>query len=852
MTRGILWRLVERRLCRVIAPQRQAAVLGDLQEDYTRRRASGGSIDAALWLLREARSLTREYRHYESRGRFMFIDELRHASRRLKSRPGSSLLCAALLAVGIGLTTAVFSVADSILWRPAPFPHANRLVRDAGAVRPHAVVQAWRESGLFDLVATWDTETRRYGAPDNLVTWATADISAGGLDLLGARTLRGRLLTPEDERTGGVIVISERLWRTTFSGDPDLVGRRIRVDDLDVTVVGIVRATFRFPEAATIAWAPLDAGAASKKTVNLLARIRAGIPRGDVELRMTEIAQRVAGATAAPVVLQPIDGIPIGTFVRGALPLLFGGVAAVFLVLCANVSGLLLTQLSARQRELSMCAALGADRRRLLLETMIEHGLIGAGGIAGGLGLAYVLMSAVPLVFVDRTLNPVDLDLRALAAACALGAVAVLLGGLWPAWIGTRRDPIDAVRGSAAAVESRVARATSRALLVGQIGLAGALLVGSAVLVRTFVNLVSADRGVDIDGVMRSQVVLLDAAIAASGRDRAKRENVAHALAMAIQDRLKSWPSVESVALSRRVPPESTIAAQATASIRSDVPGAVAVPVALQEYAVTPAFFDVYRIAVLRGGFVPDSGPMDVIVGERLAGLLWPGEDPLGRTFWRDKESAPFRVVGLAREMTLPTLDATMDRPEFYRLLRPVGWVPYLSLRCRGTCPTPEAISALIRDVHPEIDLSRMFADAETDYLNHLRIPRAMAELGGLFTIVAVLTAAGGLFSVMTQTVGRRRREFGIRSALGASPGALRSVIYREVLTLTASGVVVGAAAGSLVASALAAFQYGVSAADPSTWVIVIGTITITSLTAVWRPARQAARVDPVRLLRED
>ena len=174
--------------------------------------------------------------------------------------------------------------------------------------------------------------------------------------------------------------------------------------------------------------------------------------------------------------------------------------------------------------------------------------------------------------FVDRTLNPIDLDPRALAAACLLGIVAVLIGGLWPAWIGTHRDPVNAVRGSAVPIESRSARATSRVLLVGQIALAGTLLVGSTVLVRTFVNLISADRGVDVGGVVRSQVVLLDGAIDATRDDRSKREQTATTMAAAIQDRLTLLPAVESVAFSTRVPPESATTAQPAVLIGADVP----------------------------------------------------------------------------------------------------------------------------------------------------------------------------------------------------------------------------------------------------------------------------------------
>jgi hypothetical protein len=176
----------------------------------------------------------------------------------------------------------------------------------------------------------------------------------------------------------------------------------------------------------------------------------------------------------------------------------------------------------------------------------------------------------------------------------------------------------------------------------------------------------------------------------------------------------------------------------------------------------------------------------------------------------------------------------------------------YLSLRCRAICPDDHALRARVREVHPEIDFARVFAPAEADYRFHLRLPAAMADLGGLFAIVAILSAAGGLFSVLTYAVGRRRREFGIRVALGAAPHQMRRIVFRDLLGVVVPGLACGALGGWLVARSLGAFEYGVSANDVTTWVPVIGTLTLAALAAAWRPARQAARVDPVRLLREE
>jgi hypothetical protein len=267
---------------------------------------------------------------------------------------------------------------------------------------------------------------------------------------------------------------------------------------------------------------------------------------------------------------------------------------------------------------------------------------------------------------------------------------------------------------------------------------------------------------------------------------------------------------------------------------------------------VTPSFFALYNIAIMRGrALKPDDDEAHVVVGERLAGLLWPGQEPIGRAFTMGSQPRTYRVIGVAREMTLPTLEAAMNRPEFYRRMPRAALLPYLSLRCRNECPDTPTIWRRIRTLHPAIDMGP-FTPVEADYAPHLRLPRAIAGIGGLFAVIAVLTAAGGLFGVLTYAVGQRRREFGIRAALGASAGRLRALIFHECGATVGSGIAAGAVGGWLVARSLAAFHYGVTAGDPVTWAVVVGVLTLTALAAVWRPASQAACCDPARQLRED
>jgi putative ABC transport system permease protein len=840
--RDLVWRLIERRLRRSLPAMHQASTIGDLAEDYAHCRATRGRIGAWLWLLREVRSLTKAYRG--ARPRLMLSDDLRQAWRRVAARPGTAIACACLLALGTGLSTAMFSVVDSLLLQPAPFRDPGRLVQQGLWRNEPAVMDGWRSSGMFEAVEAATPVTFQ---PDDPAAspWPGALVTPGVFEMLGVSPVRGRVFDAVDGRPLSIdeVVVSESIWRSSFGGDPTLLGRRIRLDGISVVVVGIMPRSFQFPTPATLAWKPLDLASAQRGTA-IVGRLTAGVTRADAEIRTTPIVRQFArlprNYSGAPP-LGPVGGSELNTFTRRALWLLLGGVALVFVVLCANVSSLLLTHLSARRREFGICAALGASRGRLVRQATFEHTLIAIAGAVAGVGMAWVLTSVVPEFFLGRTLNPIDIDLRSLLIASGLGGASVLLSGLVPAWLGTRPDPADALRGSRqAGGETRAARVFTRGVLITEIGLACSLLVGSALLVRSFVGLIEADRGLTLDGVVRVNL---------GGLDRAFPSISAMTLGTAaIEERVAAWPEVIAVALSREIPPSWSVS---NVSVEADpaTPGSE-ITMRSDRYRVSSAFFGMYAIPILRGRlFQAGDTEQDVIVGERLANLLWPGLDPLGRTLEIGRTGS--RVIGVAGEIRLPTLDRELDRPEYYTPLGNASRTLYLNLRCRTACPDEGIIQARLAELHPAI-VARPERASENAYLNQLRLPRAIAEVGGVFAVVSVLTAAGGLFSLLTYAVNRRRREFGIRAALGASPRQIGHAVVRDGLTVAGAGAAAGLLGGWFVARSLAAFHYGVTAADPVTWIAALGVIALTSLGASWRPARQAMRVDPVKLLREE
>jgi putative ABC transport system permease protein len=265
---------------------------------------------------------------------------------------------------------------------------------------------------------------------------------------------------------------------------------------------------------------------------------------------------------------------------------------------------------------------------------------------------------------------------------------------------------------------------------------------------------------------------------------------------------------------------------------------------------VSPDFFRLYEIPVIAGrAFTPADVFDDVIVSERLAKLLWPDANPVGRTFRFVKET--FRVIGIAREIHLPAIDARLDRPEFYHPYISAPSTPMVSLRCDPRCPEPAVLRHRLASTHPAVRVQDAKL-ADRDYARQLARPRASAALAATFAAIAVIAAAGGLFSVLSYAVSRRRREFGIRTALGASRSQIRGVVLRDSVVITGVGLGLGAVCAAWLARALSSLQYGITPGDPLTWSMVLVLLTLTTLAASWVPASAAARLDPLLLLREE
>lgn len=790
--------------------------------------------------------------------------DFRHALRRLRTRPAAALLGVALLALAIGLTSATFTLVDALILRPAPFRDPGSLVRVAmGPTEQNAsvnirlpLIKAWRSAAGFAAVHAVVQYRASFGSGEDLLGVSAARVTPGLFDELGAAPLAGRMFVAGDGAPGrdDLAIISETLWRSRFGGDVTLVGRRIEMNGDLVRIVGVMPASFAFPFSQTRVWRPLDLDYPAtigrpNPSGYAYARVAPDVPREDAARMAAEVVHSADGRTAGQRVLLrsitdgSLDAYSSDSVKAGAL-----GVALVFFVLCANVLNLTLSTLAARRREFALCSVLGASRSRLLWQAVWEQVVIGVGaaalGLAAGAALVSLARGWLPVSILSRTLNPIDLDIRAVAASSAFSIAAVIVAGLIPAWIGTRQDSAPQLQlSSRSATADRRTRRLTSVMLVAELALAVALCVGAGVQLRSFVNLLHDDRGFDADRLATFELSLPAASFAAVA------EQLRHAA--------EAVTGIDGATLSFGLPPSK--GALHFYDVTPDRPGAAPVKLVINGYEVTPAFFPVFGVRMLEGRALQDGDTAHtVIISRSMATQLWPDTSAVGRTF-TFSDGRAFVVVGVTAEIRNALLDPRRDEPELYQPLmaaanassagdsRPVD----LTVRCEHGCPALDLVRAQLKAASPAA-LVYAGHHVRDDYGVALERPRAGSVLAIAFAGIALLAVGAGLFAVLTRVALQRQREFGIRLALGATPAELRRIIHTSGFWIAGAGVGGGVILAFGLGRALTAVEYQVNLGDPLIWIAVMAAITATVLASSWRPARQVGRVDPIVLLREE
>ena len=809
-----------------------------------------------------------------------FTYQLRHdaalAINQLRRRPGFALVATLTLALGVAVTTAVFAVVDTVILRTLPFMEPDRLmlVRRAqpGGKTPvettYPEYRAVRDgasafSGLAAVPSSMQPAVRTDGEANEPL--AVVGASGNLFDVLGARPLFGRTLTPDDDRRGTtpVIVLGYGMWERQFGGQRSVLGQRVELNGTRYTVVGVMPQGFEYPRGseAWIALVPAIDTLVDNPHIaflNIVGRVRPGVSiegaRQDAErlLARSAAAAGLSNTVTGVVQLTSVDSELRGDARRGMLVLLAAAVL-VLLVACANVANLLLARAATRRGELSLRTALGASRGRLVGQLVVEAAILGGLGTVVGL-LACVagrgaIVAMIPVDLYGAA--AVEIDGRIAAFTAALMIATTLLFGVLPAVRATRLDPGAALRSSTGRTTgSWGSRRTQRALVATEVALAVVLAIGGGVLLRSFVQLTSAPLGFERVHTLTSELYLPDAKYADPVRARAFFRDAAARVAA-----LPGVRAAGAVLLRPLAGPDGFDYPLSLEGMNAETQRRQ--PLVNYE-AVTPGYFEAAGIPVLKGRGVSASdderAPKVVVVSAATAQRFWPGESPIGKRLkWGPPSSQEpwvevVGVVGAARYR-----DPRVESLDVYVPYMQSPWrLNHLVVRVAGD---PRALTASLRSALAEVDPEARAVQVATVgdmAAAALRQPRFQMTLVGAFAVLALLLGAVGIFGVVSFATARRTRELGVRLALGAKGSDVKRLVIGETLRTVVVGITLGITSAAAGVRVLRGLVYGVSPADPLTFIAVPMVVTAVAVLAAAIPARRAARVDPITVLRAD
>ncbi len=823
--------------------------------------------------------------------------DVRHALRLLRRDPTFTVAALATLALGIGLNTAVFSVAYGVLWRPLPYPDPDRLVLISSAQQTGSGVRTFSTWPA----ATYEGLRPRVTALDHLAAYSPTDVQFSGrgeplqlpglsvspnfFAVLGANPARGRAFltgaaSTDDDRAA---IVSDRLWRTSLGADPAIVGQSITIDDTPRIVVGVLPPDFTFrpvlprlgalPDADVFLPHRPSGGTGGNAALFLLGRMKPGVTQDRANAELTALvnepsiaptgALTAAGAFAANVrtLARTVGLQEQGTeAVRPLLLILLGAVSFVLLIACVNVANLQMARLSARRGELSVRMALGAGRRRLVRQLLTEAVVLSLLGASLGLLLAWlaigVTLPAVPPSLIPRT-GGVAIDARVMAFCLGASLVSTLLIGFMPALRASRT-----AIGERHALQASGTRTTGdrqgerlRTLLVaGQIAMTLVLLIGAGLLVHSFVRLTSVSPGFESsgrDGVVQTVRVTLPERFA----DEPAR---IHVFTRDVLDRVRHLPGVASASLINSMP-FGRMFIQGDFEIEGKPKPAF--PAGAPK--IEAGYFETMGIPMLAGReFTAQdtaSAPKVAIISERIQREYFPAGpmDALGRGV-RVEFGSPewLTVVGVAADVRQMGLDRDVQ-PMIYVPFQQEQAEPFLlrfvAFVARTSTPgrVVEGIRADIRRAAPDLPIQSTVTMDEAVAAS-VATPRFRTVLLALFAAAAMLIATCGLYGLMAYAVTQRRREIGVRMALGATRRDVVRLVLARALRVVVAGLVVGLAGAAGVTRVLQRFLFGVTPTDPIAFTAVTLLLLAVGLTAAWLPARRAARVDPLSALRAE
>jgi putative ABC transport system permease protein len=807
-----------------------------------------------------------------------FLQDLRHTMRMLLRAPGFVAVVVLTLAIGIGANTAIFSVVRSVLLRPLPFPESGRIVRifdhwnqsPRGSVSVPEILDFRVQVDQLQQISAYiysGGNVTGDGTPERITM---GQGTASLFPMLGVQPALGRVFTSEEDQEGHeqVALLTYGFWQRRYGGDSRVLGRTLRIDGRTYTVVGVLPAGFQLGVDVQL-WVPLsfDPALRSEKkrgqhSMKVLGRLAPGATMAQAQADLDVVGARLRAAhpknypsdsgwnpIAVPMLENMVENV------RPSLWMLIGAVGLVLLIACANVANLLLARGTTRHRELSVRAALGAGRGRLVRQLLTESLLLSI--VGGGLGLLCALWGVDVLV----ALGPSDLP-RAGEIRVDAGVLAFSLGvtfatgivfGLLPATLGSRVDLHDALRSGTRTSAGRRPRQLRRALVIAEIALAMVLLAGGGLLVRSFARVVQVDPGFDSVNVLT--MLVRQPAPLGQATD-ADQDRYARFYQQATE-RLRALPGIEAAGAIDILPMNGDDSDNSFQIVGHERPPGVAPPDEQMRF-VTPGYFEALHVPLLRGRTIDSSdqkaAPLAVVINKTFARTYWPGEDPIGRRIrldWNDETIGT--VVGIVGDVHDFGLDHAV-KPVMYwaHAQLPLTQRMYVLLRSQ----LPEAtLTQMARAGIAHIDPDQPVSDVEpmtAVVAKSVEGRRFAVILLEVFAALALGLAALGIYGVMAHSVAQRTHEIGVRMALGAQRGNVLGLVAQESARMLIVGLVLGIGGALAVTRFLRSQLYETSPVDPLVICLGVVVLCLASALASYLPARRAARVDPMIALREE
>jgi predicted permease len=825
-----------------------------------------------------------------------FLQDLRFAARMLRKNPGFAAVAVLTLALGIGASVSIFSVVNALLLRPLPFPHSDRLVMLQESL-PKVIPGKFpvsapdigdfrRLSHSFDDLGTVITTTADISGDGTPQRVTGARTSAAVFRVLGVAPLLGRMFTEDEDKVGNnVVILSYPLWQSRYGGDPGILGRKILVNREPYIVIGVMPKTFEFPENGLFyfrpadLWTPIaftaqelsDEDRGDNFNFGVLGRLKPGISIAAANADVMRVAEQiqeqfypVQARDRSKIALEgsvnSLTDMIVGDTKR-LLFLLLGAVALLLLIACANVANLLLARGTERQREIAVRTALGAGKGRVIRQLLAESGLLSIFGGALGLLVAYAGVKALPAL--AATLLPrvreVSLDSVVVLFTLGISLASALIFGIVPAFTTAKTDLNEALKeGGRTESASRGHRRLRDAFVVAQIALAFPLVIGSGLLIRSFVRARETAPGFKPEGTIAVPIVLPASQYNKISQVEEFFDRVSTAA--------RAVPGVTSVAVSSDLPLNSNW--NRAFIVEGGAPAQTSGAPMSYHTLVEGDYFQTLGIPLIAGRFFNDAeiaGHGDVIIiSEGMAKRYWPDADPIGkRVHWgaggeTETHDPWLTIIGVVGDVKQGALDERTGSHTYETFRHEFPGPDVLPLAAdrnlliRSTIPSASVanqIRGMVQRLDPQQPVGKVLV--LQDVVSESLAPRRFDTwLLAVFGVAALLLAAIGVYGVISYTVARQTHELGVRVALGAQPGDILGSVAGRGLHLAFIGVVIGLAASYAATRLLTSLLYDVKATDPLTFGGVAVLLLLVALTACWIPARRAMRVDPVVALR--